>query len=213
LEVGSWRDESIFEEGGFGEGSGGNGDAEEIEEDDDAVSAEEAVLYMPSSFGRRQCDRHGWHSIANQERELRIGEINECLERLRLGLGHKSLLFRNSVRTATGQKGKTRAWGEVTRVDEGIRREVALYHQARQALVRLGAEEGLLNRYQLIGPEDLKMNGDMVEENRIGQRNDTLAWFWRLGDAGRNGDDIVMNEGECWISQGKVTKTELLCSL
>jgi len=29
---------------------------------------------------------------------------------------------------------------------------------------------------------DMKMAGDLTEENRYGQRSDTLAWFWRLDD-------------------------------
>ena len=60
-------------------------------------------------------------------------------------------------------------------------KHVACYQRAQRALGRLGADEGIFKKYQDIKKEDLKMSSNMVEENRIGQWNDTLAWFWRLG--------------------------------
>jgi hypothetical protein len=65
------------------------------------------------------------------------------------------------------------------------------YRQAWQAMVKLGASEETLARYQVIKTEDLKLSGDVVEENRIGQRNDKLAWFWQLGG---DDDDDWMQE-------------------
>jgi hypothetical protein len=38
-----------------------------------------------------------------------------------------------------------------------------------------------------------------VEENRIGQRNDALAWFWRLDGAGQHPDDDWMQECKSFI--------------
>jgi hypothetical protein len=58
------------------------------------------------------------------------------------------------------------------------------YNRARAALQRLDAAD---SKFKEITKADLKMPSDVVEENRIGQRSDTLAWFWRL-------DNIV--EGE-----------------
>jgi hypothetical protein len=55
-----------------------------------------------------------------------------------------------------------------------------------------------MERYWPIQSEDLKMSGDIVEENRMGQRNDALAWFWRLDGAGHHPDDNWMNQCECF---------------
>ena len=56
------------------------------------------------------------------------------------------------------------------------------YHHARNALLRLGGDAEYLNTLQMIQDVDMRMSGDITEENRIGQRSDTLPWFWRVGD-------------------------------
>ena len=173
----------------------GNDDGDEEEE----VFAERSILFMPSSLGKKLCMSYGFELLADQEKELRVAQADECLENLRLALGHKSLLLRTSVWGAKGQKGKTRAWNEVERISETIKKEVALYHRAREALVRLEAEENILQKFQRIASDDLKMSGDVVEENRVGQRNDTLAWFWRLDGAGQISDDNWMQECKSFI--------------
>jgi hypothetical protein len=168
----------------------GSDDGDEVEE----AYSERSTLFMPSTLGKQSCVSYGWEPLVDQEKELRIAQADECLENLRLALGHKSLLLRTSVRGAEGQKSKTRAWKEVERISETITKEVSLYHRAREALVGLEAEEDVLRKYQLVKSDDLKMSGDVVEENRVGQRNDALAWFWRLDGAGQHPDDGWMQE-------------------
>jgi hypothetical protein len=165
--------------------------AEDDEEgDDDAVGEwpEDMTLAMPSTFGQERCQQLGLERLLNQELELRIGQANDCLEKLRVALGHKTILFRTRVRNSTSQRTRTRAWAEVERVDAKIRKCVRSYRQARFAMIRLGASEETLVQYQMIKTEDLKLSGDIVEENRVGQRNDKIAWFWRLG-GGHDGDE------------------------
>jgi hypothetical protein len=53
-----------------------------------------------------------------------------------------------------------------------------------------------LNRYKVIGAEDLNMSGDVVEESRFGQQNDAFAWFWRLDELGQYSNDTWMHECE-----------------
>jgi len=48
-------------------------------------------------------------------------------------------------------------------------------------LIRLDIDRNYLSILQDITPEDMKMAGDVTEENRVGQRSSMLAWFWRLG--------------------------------
>ncbi|KDQ60200.1 hypothetical protein JAAARDRAFT_126089, partial [Jaapia argillacea MUCL 33604] len=69
---------------------------------------------------------------------------------------------------------------------------VKRYNRARDSLETLGASLGMMARFQKIHHADLKMSGDIVEENRLGQRSDTLPWFWRL-DRNLEGqaDDIL----------------------
>ena len=42
----------------------------------------------------------------------------------------------------------------------------------------LEASNEVMDKYRPICPQDLALSGDVVEEQRLGQRNDTLAWFW-----------------------------------
>jgi|SRR5208283_347552 len=156
---------------------------------------ENTTLAMPSSFGVGQCQEEGWQDLLDQEMELRTGQANDCLEKLRVALGHKMILFKTRVRDSTSQRTRTRAWAEVNRVDAKIRKMARSYKQARRAMVKLGATEETLARYQVLKAEDLKLSGDIMEENRVGQRNDKLAWFWQFGRD--DDDDDWMQERKC----------------
>ncbi|KAL6298289.1 hypothetical protein BKA93DRAFT_830835 [Sparassis latifolia] len=157
-------------------------DVEENPEDiEEEVLPENITLLLPSSLGIKQCKTVGWESIAQQELQLRVGQANDCLEDLRLLLGHKSLLFRTKFRHNKSQWHKTRNAAELRKIGQQERKIIRRYKRARKALICLGASEQLLTRYLDIQKEDMKMPGDIVEENRVGQRNDRLAWFWKLG--------------------------------
>jgi hypothetical protein len=46
----------------------------------------------------------------------------------------------------------------------------------------LGADEKTLKHYLPITTNDLVVSKDITEENRWGQWNDLMAWFWRVGE-------------------------------
>jgi len=60
----------------------------------------------------------------------------------------------------------------------------------------LEASNEVMDEYRPIGPEYLALSGDVVEEQRLGQRNDTLAWFWRIGTTNKEQGNEWMNECE-----------------
>jgi len=153
----------------------------EWEEDEDVETPiERAWLGLPSSFDAAVRSQMGIVRLAGVETELREGQANDALESLRAGLAEKSLRFRTEVKPAKSHKKMTRAWDSVHRADVQIKAAVQSYHLARSALQRLGAGKHLLDQFQEIQKKDLKMSGDIVEENRVGQRSSELAWFWRL---------------------------------
>lgn len=166
------------------------------DEEDDTEHAEWLSLFMPSSLGKKTIDKARLGTLAVQEIELRVGQANDALGDLRVELGHKALLFRTKIRHTKNTKGKTRAWKEVNHSTLEVMRHVRRYERARRALVRLEADDGILENYQDIKREDLTMSGDILEENRVGQKNTTMAWFWRLGPQGTGGNDW-MEECEC----------------
>jgi hypothetical protein len=170
------------------------------EDDDDEVDGteypEQLSLCMPSALGKTVIDGYDLGVLASQEIELRVGQANDALADLRVELGHKALLFRTKVRYTKNTKGKTRAWKEVIKSSMEVMKHVRCYERARRALVKLGADNEILQKYQDIKKEDLKISKDIVDENRFGQKNASLAWFWRLGPQG----DAVGNE---WMEECK----------
>lgn len=152
-------------------------------------------LALPSSFSPAMASRPEFSVIVGQEKELRIAQANESLERLRLSLGLKLALFRKVVRTSKSQKTKTKAWRSVHRVEGTVRTHARNYGRMRRALISLGVDKKTLERFQAITEQDLKMNGDIVEENRFGQKSDMVSWLWRMD--GRRNETEWMEESKC----------------
>lgn len=178
------------------------------EDDDGDSNNEEQVLFpekvqlpLPSSIGHARCLQFDLTSLANQEIELRNARANESLDELRCALGLKSAIFRKAVRNAHSQWTKTRAWSSVGTADKNVRIYAKRYRRSRQALIRLGAPEGILKSFRELTKADLKMSQDIIEENRFGQRDDTLSWIWLMNRGRDNKGNEWINEGMFWSSQ------------
>ena len=94
----------------------------------------------------------------------------------------------------------TRAWDSIHRMENQIKQAVVVYRAARDAIGELG-EATDLERFQEIHKSDLKMSGDVVEENRVGQRSSILPWFWRLDRKAK--EHCGKFEKECEYNNGK----------
>lgn len=144
---------------------------------------EKERITLPSALAAGEIERLSMEAVAQVEAELRKGQVNDSLEALRLALGEKSLCFRAEVRNANSQRTTQRAWGNIHKFDADARRHRHMYNQARNALRLLPVEPEYLETLQDITEQDMKVSGDITEDNRFGQRSDTLPWFWR-----QNGD-------------------------
>jgi hypothetical protein len=171
-----------------------NGDDEEEEEvdedegfiigdehDDLEVTVELISLCLPSSISNMERVRLGLQVLGDQEMELRKGQANDCLDNLRLELANTGLLYRTRIRKAKTTKGKTRARKLVETSQSKVKMWARAYRRARTALVHLGSSYEVLEKYKPLVKQDLKVNADITEENRYNQRDDALAWFWRMG--------------------------------
>ena len=69
---------------------------------------------------------------------------------------------------------------------------------------RLGGGEQLLSKYKVIDHKDLKVSGDITQENRLGQRNDKLAWFWMVGGDLREDNDWMEECKLCYVPGRKI---------
>jgi hypothetical protein len=172
-------------------------DAEEdrYEDDQDKSFAEDPTLWMPSNIGASFLNKAGLGDLIKEEVQLRIGQANDSLEKLRTHLGHKAILYRMNFRSSTSVRTDTRSKQDIQRVALKITRDVRSYHRARESLSRLEASREILQNYQPIKLDELKVSKDITEENRFGQGSDILPWFWRIG-GNQSGPTGIWND-EC----------------
>ncbi|KAN0078144.1 hypothetical protein V8E55_010201 [Tylopilus felleus] len=162
-----------------------------VEEDDledeenapvESPLAEHLKLAMPSAWDIALLKDAGLEPLVKEEVQLRIGQANDRLEKLRTHLGHKSVLFWMNFQSSSSVRTDTRSKQDIRRVVLKINQDVRSYHHAREALIQLQASKDILQRYQPIKPEELGVSKDITEENQFGQSSDVLPWFWRIGD-------------------------------
>jgi hypothetical protein len=152
---------------------------EDNDDSDEDLSALDSIrLHMPSALGSAWCRRQGLMSLMEQEVGLREGQANDALRGIRLALAEVALLTRAQHRDLKSQKTNTRSFVQLKTVQGTLGRHVRAYRRAYQALLNMEADK---ESFQPLRKEDLKMSADVVEENRIGQKSDVLAWFWRIG--------------------------------
>ncbi|KAG1729111.1 uncharacterized protein EDB91DRAFT_1085887 [Suillus paluster] len=169
---------------------------EEISEDiDEEILTEEMGIWMPSSTSRHNRLTLGLGPLQAEELELQKGQANDCLENLRMALGHKALIYRQYFRSADSTWAGTRSKQEARRCQLKIDKYVRSYQRARSAMQHLGMDEATLGSiYREILPTELSIDKEVTEENRFGQGSDRLAWFWRVNNASEGQEDAWMDE-------------------
>ena len=176
-------------------------DAEEdaYEGDQNESFPEDLTLWMPSYIGASSLKEVGLEELAKKEVQLRIGQANDTLDKLRTHLGHKSILYRMNFRSSTSVRTDTRSKQDIRRVALKITRDVRSYHRAKESLSHLEAPQDILQKYQLIKPNELGVLKDITEENRLGQGSDILPWFWRIGGSQLGPPGVWNKECKCYI--------------
>jgi hypothetical protein len=149
---------------------------------------------LPSSLAPGEVERLSLNTIAMMEAELRKAQVTDALEGLRLALGEKSLCFRTEVRNADSQRTTHRAWDNVHKLDAEARRCRSTYRHARNALQHLSVDPEYLATLCDITDNDLMVAGDLTDARRVGQRSDTLPWFWRIGEVLNDSNGPHMQE-------------------
>ncbi|KAG1840122.1 hypothetical protein C8R48DRAFT_679665 [Suillus tomentosus] len=179
------------DENGWGEVS----DEEISEYIDEEILAEEMGIWMPSSVPYQNALALGLGPLQAEELELRKGQANDCLEKLRMALGHKAIIYRQYFRSANSTWAGTRSKQEAQRYQLKIDKCVRSYQRARSAMEGLGMDKATFGSlYQPISPTELSIDKEVTEENRFGQGSDRLAWFWRGNHASQGQDDAWIDE-------------------
>lgn len=158
-------------------------------------SAERLPLALPSAMGLQQCTKLGYVHFAQVEKSLRLGQLNDALQNIRLGISQKAVVFRRGLRNVKSKVRKTRSWHQISQVDSNVRHFARVYSRARSAIVRLGATEEELDRYRVLSSGDLSVSTARVDPSARGNRDKGLAWFWTMDVAGDS--DAAEGMAEC----------------
>jgi hypothetical protein len=72
------------------------------------------------------------------------------------------------------------------------------YRYARNALQRLPVDRDYLKTLKDITEDNIKVAGDITDENQFGQRSDTLPWFWQISSLD-DSNGLRMQECGCTV--------------
>jgi hypothetical protein len=170
----TYEGRSLPEKSPSSDGDEDTDDEWEVDAESEENSPEAVKLLLSSALTTSQWTKFKLHAMVEQERELQEGQANDALEGIRNSLAQVSLVFRTQVQNSKSVYTRTRSWGKVQQTNSQVQRYVSRYKTAQNALIQLGAPPDICSQFLDIRREDLKMPGDIVEANRIGQRSDSL---------------------------------------
>ena len=141
---------------------------------------EKALLLLPSNIGLDKCVALGYKSFAQQEKALRVGQMNDSLHGLRLAISRKAVVFREGLRSLRSKSKRTRSWDEILQVDGSVQHHARVYCRARIAFKKLGADASEMARFQPLTRTQLSVTTARIDPSLRGQRDSSLAWFWSI---------------------------------
>lgn len=166
------------------------------------------VIPLPSNIGAVRCRELGLTNLIKEEIALREGQANDALHAIRVHLGDKAVLFRNTVRSAKSQASSTRAWTRVRSVETAVNLHARIYSKCRSQLAKL-PDHDLLKKYLPLKKEDLKASSAVADPNARGQRDTTLSWFWSLDVQGDTSGNDWMTECVSSVSDYEVVRSHM----
>ncbi|KAG2073016.1 hypothetical protein BDR04DRAFT_1011773, partial [Suillus decipiens] len=151
------------------------------------------IIPLPSNLGMARCKALDLMDLMKEEITLCEGQANDALHAIRVHLGDKAVIFRNTVQSAKSQASSTRAWTQVCLVETAMNLNARIYSQCRLQLAKL-PDHDLLEKYLPLKKEHLKASAAVADPNAHGQRDATLAWFWYIDVQGDTSGDDWMTE-------------------
>ncbi|KAG1802811.1 uncharacterized protein HD556DRAFT_1304077 [Suillus plorans] len=138
-------------------------------------SPELTVIPLPSNLGVDQCRCFMAEDLIPLEMSLREGQANDALHNLRIHLCNKAILFRTTVRQAKSQALKTRAWSQVTSVQQAVSLHASIYTKTWKQIMKCEPRQDQLEKYKPLLRDQLKIITAVGDPNARGQRNESLA--------------------------------------
>ncbi|KAG1870330.1 hypothetical protein F4604DRAFT_1926656 [Suillus subluteus] len=127
------------------------------------------------------------------EMSLREGQANDTLHNLRIHLCNKAVLFRTSVRQAKSQALKTRAWSQVTSVQQAVSLHASIYTKTRKQMMSWNRDKTSCRSsnpcFASSSKSALRWEIPMPEV----RETSPLAWFWSV-EVDLGGPDQSWNE-------------------
>ncbi|KAI6120115.1 hypothetical protein EDD16DRAFT_1519066 [Pisolithus croceorrhizus] len=136
---------------------------EEVEE----LASELMSIWMPSSIGSAKLTELGLVDLLKEERELRIGQANDCLDQLRTDLGNKAMLYQQNFCTANSTREGTRTKKEIQKVVARINKHIRGPDRPFSGWTPM-----------LTWQKSIKKSCPMILQ--FGQGTSKLAWFWMM---------------------------------
>lgn len=180
------------------------------------IASERITIALPSNLGRSFCSEHSLNELVDIERRLRVGQMNDALHAVRVGVAFKSFLYRSSVRKATSYRARLRSFDEVHLSNQDTLSHARLYMCCRaayqnlfdDALVEEASEKAeMLEKYQVLEKTQLKANTALMERDVRGVSKENLPWFWLL--------DVSMDtKGRAWMAESESSHIRnIMCPL
>ncbi|KAN0094398.1 hypothetical protein V8E55_002685 [Tylopilus felleus] len=172
-------------------------DDSEVESDANAGDANEDLLHR---FEGRCPDRAHialpstleLNHLMEMELQLRIGQADEVLQEIWVGVANKAIIYCGDLQPVTGYAKKTRGWAKVHAVQHVLDKHAL-------AMVWLSADEATLAQYQILWKEQLNVN--------TGLQYEVLPWYFNLDIKSERTSSAWMSEfiQVHWL-QAKATK-------
>jgi hypothetical protein len=84
----------------------------------------------------------------------------------------------------------------IAKLNDQIKHFCHVYARARAAMVRLGANEQTLRRFQILLKEDIKASTAILNPNIPGSSSLRLSWIWNMESADAATGPVSMIECE-----------------
>ncbi|KIK82487.1 hypothetical protein PAXRUDRAFT_153734 [Paxillus rubicundulus Ve08.2h10] len=138
------------------------------------------ALLLPSSLGHKNCNERGLAALAELVLQLHIVQANGALHSIHFTLADKVVLFCTEVCHTSNDSANTCTWGKVYQADMVLSRHVKIYRKSQKAMVALQVDKTLLDRYEPLVDQDLKVTAAISDPNGSIHHMADLAWFWTM---------------------------------
>lgn len=160
----------------------------------ESTEIEKYSIAMPSSLSATIWEDRSLRKAVQAETQLRIGQCNDALQGIRMAIGKKAFIYVSDVRKAKNTKGKTKSYDAIKVAHKALQHQAQIYRSSRKALVDLGADTELLQKYQMLHTSQLSTKDTFLDVTERGQKHLNLPWFWNLDVEGDSEDNARMEE-------------------